>query len=288
MICNGKISSIDCNAAKLVGHLGLGVPSKASISVPVNVEQGGVVYYGEFPSSGVLGLTLSVNGGPLKKGNDILGMRLSGVPTSSGTATFTVLVEGKTCNINIPVNPYKGYGENITDIDGNVYKTIYIGDQQWMASNLKTTKRRDGTKIENLQGSGSGVDKLYTSTELASVCPSGWHVPNYTDWEEGILKYLGGKDIAGAKMKEVGTVNWSSPNTGATNTSLFTALAYGYYDMYYRNIYDVGSKAYFWCNSEAGIDAFVYSLSNSDTKIGWKTAIEVYPPGAFSIRCIKD
>jgi uncharacterized protein (TIGR02145 family) len=283
MICRGKISSIDCNAAKLVGRLGLGVSSTAGISIPVIGEKAGLVYYGDFASTGVLGLTLQVNGGPLKKGNDTLGMRLYGIPTSSGTATFTILVEGKTCNINVPVNPYKGYAEDIKDIDGNIYKTIYIGDQQWMASNLKVSKFRDGSAIPNLNNVGK-YGKLYQGQATGNVCPSGWRVPKYYEWDI-LFTYLGGKDIAGGKMKEVGTVNWSSPNTGATNTSLFTALPEGYLELN-KQLLDNGINAYFWYHGAFGFSDGPYMLSSVDTKVK-NVGVDIYH-SSFSIRCIKD
>jgi uncharacterized protein (TIGR02145 family) len=278
----GKIASIDCNSAKLVGHLGLGVSSTASISIPVIGEKAGVLnldVIGSKVSKGVLGLTLNIGGGLIKKGNDNIVCGLDGIPTSSGTATFTILVEGKTCNINVPVNPYKGYAENIKDIDGNDYKTIYIGAQQWMASNLNVSRNRDGSAIPKFSSNGK-YGKLYWYY-YENVCPSGWHVPNLTEWDI-LFTYLGGKDIAGGKMKEVGTLNWNSPNTGATNTSLFTALPAGY--RLGNNIVETNNGAYFW-SLESSTSIFI---SNQDKNVSYYNQFNVVSNPAFSIRCIKD
>ena len=137
----------------------------------------------------------------------------------------------------------------VTDIDGNVYKTITIGAQVWMKENLKVTKLNDGTAIElvindddwgistspgycwydndvnnkNLYG---GLYNGYCVI-TGKLCPTGWHVPTDSEWTE-LSDYLGGDDVAGGKMKETGTTHWLSPNTDANNESGFTGLPGGY------------------------------------------------------------
>jgi uncharacterized protein (TIGR02145 family) len=122
-----------------------------------------------------------------------------------------------------------------------------------MAENLKTSKYSDGTMIPNItdntqwKNDSSGAwcyynndvannakyGKLYnwyavskTSNGNKNVCPNGWHVPSDTEWKV-LTDYLGGDSVAGSKMKEVGTSSWYSPNTDATNTSLFSGLPGG-------------------------------------------------------------
>jgi uncharacterized protein (TIGR02145 family) len=58
------------------------------------------------------------------------------------------------------------------------------------------------------------------------VCPEGWHLPTNKEWFALVI-YLGGEDIAGGKLKETGTSQWLSPNSGATNASGFSALDAG-------------------------------------------------------------
>ena len=154
---------------------------------------------------------------------------------------------------NIINQPLSGYGPNITDIDGNSYKTVYIGKQHWMAENLKVSKYNDGTLIPNVidktqwselttgawsyynndEANNIKYGKLYnwfavgnTTNGNKNVCPTGWHLPTYTEWKV-LTEYLGGDTVAGGKMKEVGTVNWKSPNTDVTNSSLFSGLPGG-------------------------------------------------------------
>jgi uncharacterized protein (TIGR02145 family) len=145
-------------------------------------------------------------------------------------------------------------GPNITDSEGNSYKTVTIGTQTWMAENLKVSKYSDGTTIPNVTdntqwaqlttgaawsyynndaANNAKYGKLYnwyavskTSNGNKNLCLTGWHVPTDTEWTV-LTDYLGGTSVAGGKMKEVGTTNWQSPNTSATNTSLFTGLPGG-------------------------------------------------------------
>ena len=199
----------------------------------------------------------------------------------------------------------------LIDIDNNTYKTVTIGTQQWMAENLKVSKYNDGTEIPNITDntqwknlrSGAWANynnaaaknakygKLYnwyavskTTNGNKNVCPTGWHVPTDAEWTV-LTDYLGGASVAGGKMKEVGTSNWNSPNTGATNTFLFTGLPGGYrYDD--GNYYNVGSLGNWWSSSE------------SNTSSAWGRTL-YYPNGnagrfydnkrnGLSVRCLRD
>ena len=114
-------------------------------------------------------------------------------------------------------------GATVADIDGNIYNTVKIGNQAWMAENLKTTKYNNGTEIplivdkpawEALMTGGycwynnEDVNKniygaLYNwyAVNTGNLCPIGWHVPSYNEWDI-LAAYLGGVDIAGGKLKE--------------------------------------------------------------------------------------
>jgi uncharacterized protein (TIGR02145 family) len=137
----------------------------------------------------------------------------------------------------------------VKDIDGNLYHSVIIGTQEWTVENLKTATFNDGTPIplvtdgtdwENLTTAGycwfnneSVANKetygaLYNwyAVNTGKLAPAGWHIPS--DWEWTVLSdYLGGENVAGGKMKEAGTVHWSSPNEDATNSSGFSALPGG-------------------------------------------------------------
>ncbi|MGC1390480.1 MAG: FISUMP domain-containing protein [Bacteroidales bacterium] len=183
------------------------------------------------------------------------------IPTSDETITFNFIA--------------------CTDYDNNNYPIVEIGTQVWMAENLKTTKYNDGTAIPNetdntawrslTTGAYSDYDntpstsitygRLYNwytvdnnaNTKVASnggknVCPTSWHVPTDAEWST-LTTYLGGESVAAGKLKETGTTHWTTPNTGATNESGFTALPSGYHD--YDGTYDgIGCTGYWWSTTE--------------------------------------
>ncbi len=212
---------------------------------------------------------------------------------------------------NPKTKPTSGYGLNITDVEGNSYKTVYIGTQQWMAENLKTSKYSDGTTIPNItdntqwQNNTTGAwsyynndaannakyGKLYnwyavskTSNGNKNVCPTGWHVPTDAEWTV-LTDYLGGETVAGGKMKEVGTTSWNSPNTDATNTSLFTGLPGGN-RINNGNYYYIGGNGYWWSSTEYDtFDAWYrdlnYGLGNAYRNLDGKRI-------GFSVRCLRD
>jgi uncharacterized protein (TIGR02145 family) len=114
----------------------------------------------------------------------------------------------------------------------------------------------------------------------------GWHIPTDDEWNV-LAGFLGGITVAGGKMKEVGTINWLSPNNSATNLSLFTAVAGGYRNSDSRYL-SVGNTAFWWTATEVSTSAeHVWNryISQSDSQIssfgGYKTA-------GYSVRCVKD
>ena len=212
---------------------------------------------------------------------------------------------------DVTQNPTSGYGSNISDIDGNSYKTVYIGTQQWMVENLKVTKYNDGTAIPNvtdntLWGNNTSGAWAYYNNDAANnakygklynwyavsptmngnknVCPTGWHVPTDAEWTV-LIDYLGGASIAGSKMKEVGTTSWNSSNTDATNTSLFTGLPGGYRnDIGYY--YDIGGYGYWWSSTKASTDdAWYRRLSDYD---GVADRGNFLKGNGLSVRCLRD
>jgi uncharacterized protein (TIGR02145 family) len=196
---------------------------------------------------------------------------------------------------------------NITDIDGNVYHTVTIGTQVWMLENLKVTHYRNGDSIPNItdntewgnlktgaycnyNNDPNNADTYgrlynwYVVIDNRKICPAGWHVPTYKDWE--ILEdYLGGVPVAGGKIKEAGTVHWKSPNTGATNESGFTALPGGY-RRFTGKFYFIGYYGYWWSTraynvNNAWYNYLGYIYNNLNRYFYSKTL-------GFSIRCVKD
>lgn len=200
----------------------------------------------------------------------------------------------------------------VSDKDGNVYKTITIGSQTWMAENLKTTKYSDETPIpliptlsawNGLQTPGccfydnnestykKDYGALYNwfaidgkSNGYKNVCPSGWHVPDDSDWTI-LITFLGGVNAAGGKMKEAGIAHWKSPNTGATDEYRFKALPGGE-PVPPLSFLDMGYIGKWWSSTESYyLDANYVYLSYDDERI-IKTSY--YKSGGFSIRCLNN
>jgi uncharacterized protein (TIGR02145 family) len=194
----------------------------------------------------------------------------------------------------------------VTDIDGNVYRTVIIGTQIWMAENLKTTRYKDGTSIPLLtndttvivntpaycyyNGDASNKDSygvLYNwyAVNTGNLAPTGWRVPTDEDWTI-LSAYLGGQDVAGGKLKETTTTHWLSPNTQATNEIGFTAVPGGslvYPPISYRYI---GDSGYWWTSSndaEYASCAWIRSINYLYGSIQRASYGKQY---GFSVRCV--
>ena len=192
------------------------------------------------------------------------------------------------------------------DIDGNVYRTVKIGDQWWMAENLKVTHYRNGDPIPNVTSNtewenlSTGASCVYRNDESnvstygrlynwfavhdsRNIAPEGWHVPNDEEWQI-LIDYLGGESVAGGKMKEQGFEHWFSPNTGATNESGFTALPGGY-RCRSGHFYTMGYYANFWSTTEySSGHAWYRTLGYNYSEV---TRSNLNKRFGFSIRCIR-
>ncbi len=198
-------------------------------------------------------------------------------------------------------NPNKIYG-SLSDVDGNVYKTIQIGNQTWMAENLKVSKFNNGVLINevnvNFNFSNGGnpawcvyndsiqneIDfgKLYNESVITSnnnVCPTGWHIPTNMDVST-LLDGLPADNQEGA-LKSTGFSYWNMPNKDATNELGFSGVGSGLRSGTY------GSKkgyASFWYKSGSYAPRFSFNYYSSGLSQGQYSS---EPIGA-SIRCVKD
>jgi len=172
--------------------------------------------------------------------------------------------------------------------DGRTYKTIRIGNQNWMAENLawlpelyppqaayhSYTEPRyyvygyyggdvaDDFTTFNYNTYGA----LYNWPAAMTACPAGWRLPSYNDWEE-LSNYLGGQLVSGGKLKETGFEHWKAPNTNAKDEVLFSALPGGCR----HRIYEFGS-------SEGGYDiinlvGYWWSSTESNANMAWRRDI---------------
>lgn len=195
----------------------------------------------------------------------------------------------------------------VTDVDGNVYHTVSIGNQVWMAENLKVTHYRNGNSLPNVTDSIqwsnliSGAYCNYTNNEnnnstyghlynwyvavdSRNIAPSGWHIPSDAEWTT-LINYLGGNNLAGEKLKEAGTDHWISPNP-ANNGSGFTALPAGNRTSGNGLFANIGVWGEWWSATEKdSLNAWVRTVANNDFivyKDPYKKAF------GLSVRCVKD
>jgi uncharacterized protein (TIGR02145 family) len=193
---------------------------------------------------------------------------------------------------------------NVTDNDWNSYSVVKIGNQYWMAENLKTTKFNDGTRIPVipdynawsslvspgycLYNNDAGKYKskygvLYNGYTVSTgkLCPIGWHVPSADEWA-ALINYCG-KKIAGGNLKE--RYNWMSPNTGATNATGFTALPGGSRGNL-GSFMDAGIRGHWWSSTENdNTDVWNGTMSYSGSTV---TGSSDHKKSGLSVRCLKD
>lgn len=202
---------------------------------------------------------------------------------------------------------------------GETYPVTQINNQCWFAKNLNvgtyiTSNQTDNGTIEKWcygQNAGNCVEYggLYTWSEAMGyaqsvdvpsiegpqgVCPTGWHIPSDFEWmcmEMNLGMSLSDAQSTGSRgtdeggqLKETTTAHWNSPNTGATNSSGFTALPGGQWAGTYGSINNSGS---WWCATESTTTNARYrQLSyNTDEIARYTSTPKSY---AFSIRCVKD
>jgi uncharacterized protein (TIGR02145 family) len=200
--------------------------------------------------------------------------------------------------------------ETVTDIDGNIYKTIVIGTQTWLEENLKTTKYNDGTNIPNVTDNSEWMNLItaaycwydnnisnkkpygalynWHAVNTGKLCPSGWHVPSFDEFQN--LRDFLGDTGPGGQLKEKGTGHWKTPNTGATNSSGFTALPGGKRDPFNNNngaFIFFGEAGYFWSSSQGGnpMDGKDMALFYDNAEIGPGENVK---GNGYSVRCIKN
>jgi uncharacterized protein (TIGR02145 family) len=198
-------------------------------------------------------------------------------------------------------------GDTIIDArDNQIYNTVQIGTQCWMAENLNF-----GTIIQGNTEQGNNLipekycynnnpancdvyGGLYQWLELTNywnpgdLCPAGWYLPWDTEWDV-LINQLGGSAVAGGKLKSTGTIEagtglWLAPNTGATNESGFNAISTGYYEN--GTFLGMGTHSQWWTGRDLWTwYAFYYEVAYNNDDIIFNYIPQSY---GFSARCVKE
>ena len=209
----------------------------------------------------------------------------------------------------------------VTDIDGNTYKTVTIDSQVWTSENLNVSRYRNGDTIPQVQDSiewanlktgawcyynndsanGKIYGKLYNwyaVNDSRGLAPEGWHIPTDAEWTT-LTDFLGGItkehklgdgtkywyiENVGGKLKA--TTLWDTPNKGATNSSSFTAFPGGSLDHADGSYYDVGEYGFFWSASAYDDNgAWARVLNYDDSAVNRNL---YYKGAGFSVRCVRN
>jgi uncharacterized protein (TIGR02145 family) len=212
----------------------------------------------------------------------------------------------------------------ITDVEGNVYKTVKIGNQVWMAENLKVAKLKDDTPISrisvntewanctspaycgyaNSQSNFEEYGALYNwyAVNSGKLAPEGWHVPTIEEWESLMdylvqNKYNYDGSLSGKTFGKAMAANWgwnATSTVGAVgnidypqvqNSSGLTLIGAGYRE--HDGYFEgIGDYACFWVKGPSAYDAANATLLCNDDLYMYK--IEPYVKAGLSVRCIKD
>lgn len=243
-----SVQAVDCNSNNIPAY-GFAIWNGGSCNIQFS-STGSLQFYAP-PNQNV---TVQIFNGQSVSSTTLMSGNLNTI-TSAGNLSL--------CNTN--AGACVGGPTSVTDIDGNVYNVVTIGNQCWMQENLKTTKYRNGLNIplivndslwatdtigaqtdkDKIPGNSDVYGKLYNWFAVANpagLCPVGWHVANEADWNQ-LVSFLDPSadtncanciqsSTAGGQLKstgvwEMGTGFWQTPNGNATNSSGFTALPGG-------------------------------------------------------------
>ena len=197
--------------------------------------------------------------------------------------------------------------QTVKDIDGNLYHTVTIGSQVWMVENLKVTHYRNGDPIpnvaddiiwrnlttgacsdyNNIPENSSAYGKLYNChavVDSRNLCPTGWHVPTDTEWTT-LINFLGGKAVAGGKLKKADTTLWLGNNSGTGNESGFSAILGGIRGSY-GPFEDINELGFWWSSTETDNNsAFFWYMDYYISSVYRNLADKIF---GLSVRCIRD
>ena len=203
--------------------------------------------------------------------------------------------------------------EPLTDIDGNVYKTVRIGHQIWMAENLRVTRYNSGKSIDSdwEEINDDWINEEYYDFSKGSCCnygfnpkydmvygklynwiaveddnelaPKGWHVPSIEEWEK-LIDYLGGVKYAGKKLKEAGYEHWDNSYENGTNESGFSALPSGML-INPKWFEGLGRSAIWWPSSFGMLSYSALNVGIGNGEVCYASENESM---GFAVRCVKD
>lgn len=192
--------------------------------------------------------------------------------------------------------------DTVTDIDGNIYKTVVIGNQEWMAENLRVTRYRNGRSIPGIvdprEWSGAQIGlssdyvflsddsygKLYNWWAVEErkdhyLAPKGWHIPSAEEWQTLI------NAVGGNRLKD--SLHWPDMAGYKGEVSGFNALPSGYRS-YGGTFHEKGDRAYFWTTSNEKDRPFSKTAIIISRHTNYPYTFGMGVTNGYSVRCVKD
>jgi uncharacterized protein (TIGR02145 family) len=234
----------------------------------------------------------------------------------NGSGNFESNISGLTpqtlyfvrCYISSDLGVFYGHQVKCTspveDVEGNSYQVVGIGDQLWMAENLKTKKYNDGSALDYLPDSAAwanaiaaafsyslsqqdeGYGPYYNMFAITSgrLCPTGWHVPSDSEIDE-LISVLGDVADIGDLLKSEKEEDWNSPHTDATNASGFTGLPGGI-RTFNSARFAIGREGFWWTATGVNTSEGSYFSLKHDSSALLRG--EYDKRTGMSVRCVKD
>ena len=185
----------------------------------------------------------------------------------------------------------------VADIDGNTYNTVKIGDQIWMAENLKTTRYNDGTDINNdtsgyytteeKSGTGTSSSLFYFGAKTSRLCPKGWHIPSREEWKSlvGFVAHDNNGAYGNHEATALKAMTGWSENGNGVDVYGFAARATGAYHPDSARVVGIGEAGYWIANENAHAGPWMRRAYNNNHNFAETTGN--FRMG-YSARCMKD
>ena len=223
---------------------------------------------------------------------------------------YATNIAGTTYGGNLVGRTFDGF---MTDIEGHIYYTVRLGNQDWMNRNLETSYYTNGDRItttgtqtvniemENqpayqwaflghedhpeLLDDDGRLYTWYTATETRKICPSGWHLPSLDEWNE-LFSHLGADTLTSRDLRWCFNYHWDSPVNPENEGSFWAQLA-GFRLPTGQFQYASHDGTYWWSSTESSPDnAYVAYCGPSD--IDRVSTAEQNKKYGLSVRCLKD
>ena len=311
----GSVGSINCNGTTQTGNLIVNqVATSVSSSVPYTAGNGGVYNAQTLSSTGVTGLTATLNAGALANGNGTLSYTISGTPSTVGTASFAITIGGQSCTLNLVVYGVQpAYPAGTVNCNGNVTIVNDVTNpttgKTWMDRNLGASQVATSSTDQNAYGDlyqwgrradGHQCRTSPTTATLSSVdqpahgnfilspnAPYDWRSPQNTNLWQGV-NGVNNPCPSGYRVPTETELNnerlsWVSNNSSGAFASQLKLTLAGGRDGSNGSLTAVGTDGSYWSSTVSGT-----SSRNLNFSSGNAAMFGSFRVSALAFRCIKE